>query len=75
GAHRPDRPAVAPAATTGPVPRRVAALLAVPAPRRRATPWVAVLLAVCATTSVCASATGAISFHHKIEVAQGEVTH
>ncbi|MFI0737723.1 M48 family metalloprotease [Streptomyces sp. NPDC021100] len=76
GGHHPDRPAVAPAATTGPVPRRVAALLSAPAPpHRRTAPWVAVLLAACATASVCASATGAIGFHHKIEVAQGEVAH
>ncbi|MEU1375005.1 M48 family metalloprotease [Streptomyces triculaminicus] len=76
GTHHPERPTVAPAATTGPVPRRVAALLADPAPRhRRTAPWVAALLAACAIASVGASATGLIDFHHKVEVAQGEVAH
>ncbi|MFI9306032.1 M48 family metalloprotease [Streptomyces triculaminicus] len=76
GTHRPERPAVAPAATSGPVPRRVAALLADPAPRhRRTAPWVAALLAACAIASVSASATGVIDFHHKVEVAQGESAH
>ncbi|MEU8579238.1 M48 family metalloprotease [Streptomyces abikoensis] len=71
-----ERAAVAPAATTGPVPRRVAALLAGPQPRHgRATPWVALLLAACAITSVGASATGLIDFHREVEVAQGEATH
>ncbi|MFI1798753.1 M48 family metalloprotease [Streptomyces sp. NPDC020379] len=73
GARR-DRPAVAPGATTGPVPRRVAALLTSPAPRRgRATPWTALLLATCATASVCTAATGMSDFHHEVEVAQGEI--
>ncbi|MGI5336001.1 M48 family metalloprotease [Streptomyces sp. CA-181903] len=73
GTRRPERPAVAPAVTTGPVPRRVAALLAAPAPgRRRAAPWVALLLAACAAASLCASTAGMAGFHHKVEVAQGE---
>ncbi|MFI2074336.1 MULTISPECIES: M48 family metalloprotease [Streptomyces] len=73
GTHPTERPAVAPAATTGPVPRRVAALLASPQSRHsRTTPWGALLLAACAITSVGASATGLIDFHHGVEVAQGE---
>jgi len=70
-----ERPSFAPAATTGPVPRRVAALLAAPHPAPRAAPWIAVLLVACATVSVGASATGIIGFHHEVEVAQGEEGH
>ncbi|MEU9114841.1 M48 family metalloprotease [Streptomyces sp. NPDC048483] len=72
-ARRSERPIVTPAATTGPVPQRVTALLAGPRTRtRRTAPWIALLLAACAATSACTSATGAIAFHHEIEVAQGE---
>ncbi|MFI6019732.1 M48 family metalloprotease [Streptomyces sp. NPDC051287] len=67
-----ERPAFVPGATTGPVPRRVAALLAAPPARRRAGTGVAVLLAACAALSCTASATGMIDFHHRVEVAQGE---
>ncbi|WP_172381091.1 M56 family metallopeptidase [Streptomyces sp. MNP-20] len=67
------RPDFAPAAATGPVPQRVAALLA-PAPRARAARWIAVLLACCAALSVTAGAVGALAFHHQVEVAQGEAT-
>ncbi|EMF01792.1 M56 family metallopeptidase [Streptomyces mobaraensis NBRC 13819 = DSM 40847] len=73
-AHRSGRPAVVPAATAGPVPRRVAALLTGPPPRRhRVTPWIALLLAACATASVGATATGMADLHHEVEVAQGEI--
>ncbi|MBB5119311.1 peptidase M48 Ste24p [Streptomyces eurocidicus] len=76
GARRPERPVVAPAATTGPVPRRVAALLAGPPPRaHRAAPWIAALLALCATAAAGASVTGLVAFHHDVEVAQGEAAH
>lgn len=71
-ASRSTRPDFAPAATTGPVPQRVAALLAAPARRPRAAPWVALLLAVCATVSAGASTAGILAFHHEVEVAQGE---
>ncbi|MEU9210564.1 M56 family metallopeptidase [Streptomyces sp. NPDC048415] len=71
-ASRSTRPDFAPAATTGPVPQRVAALLAAPARRPRAAPWVALLLAVCATVSASASTAGILAFHHEVEVAQGE---
>lgn len=74
-AARPDRssrPSFAPAATTGPVPQRVAALLAAPRASRRAARWTAALLVACAAASACASVVGAIDFHHEIEVAQGE---
>jgi Zn-dependent protease with chaperone function len=67
-----ERPFFAPAAATGPVPQRVAALLAAPRAPHRAARWTAVLLVACATVSACASATGVIGFHHQVEVAQGE---
>ncbi|MFE0517331.1 M56 family peptidase, partial [Streptomyces sp. NPDC058964] len=68
----PARPDFAPAATTGPVPQRVQALLSAPPAPRRAAPWIAVLLVFCAAVSCVASATGVIDFHHRVEVAQGE---
>jgi Zn-dependent protease with chaperone function len=68
-----ERPVFTPAAATGPVPQRVAALLAAPRiPQRRAARWIAALLVACAAVSACASATGVIGFHHEVEVAQGE---
>ncbi|MFD1663654.1 M56 family metallopeptidase [Streptomyces caeni] len=69
---RSSRPPFAPAATTGPVPQRVAALLAAPRVQHRAARWTAALLVACAAVSAGASAAGAIGFHHEIEVAQGE---
>lgn len=71
-AARSSRPDFAPAATTGPVPQRVAALLAVPGHRPRTAVWIALLLAVCATVSAGAAVTGVLDFHHEVEVAQGE---
>ncbi|MFF7073801.1 M56 family metallopeptidase [Streptomyces pseudovenezuelae] len=72
-AARSNRPDFAPAATTGPVPRRVAALLAAPAGHARwSVCWAALLLAACALLSATAATTGAIAFHHDVEVAQGE---
>ncbi|WP_055702253.1 MULTISPECIES: M48 family metalloprotease [Streptomyces] len=66
------RPDFAPAAATGPVPQRVAALLA-PAPcPPRAARWIAVVLVCCAALSVTTGAVGALAFHHQVEVAQGE---
>ncbi|MFH9658624.1 M56 family metallopeptidase [Streptomyces sp. NPDC017248] len=67
-----SRPAATPAATSGPVPRRVTALLH-PAPRTpRAMSWIAALLAACALLSCATAATGALHVHQDIEVAQGE---
>ncbi|MFF7946086.1 M56 family metallopeptidase [Streptomyces griseorubiginosus] len=66
------RPAVTPAATTGPVPQRVAALMAPARPARHAVPWIAALLAACAVLSCATAATGAVRVHEDIEVAQGE---
>jgi Zn-dependent protease with chaperone function len=66
------RPDFAAAAATGPVPHRVAALLAPPAQRPRTTSWIALLLAACTALSACAAATGVVTFHHEVEVAQGE---
>ncbi|MDQ0777183.1 Zn-dependent protease with chaperone function [Streptomyces aurantiacus] len=72
-AARSTRPDFAPAATAGPVPRRVAALLAAPADHTwRSVCWIALLLAACATLSATAATTGAIAFHHEVEIAQGE---
>ncbi|QEU89922.1 M48 family metalloprotease [Streptomyces kanamyceticus] len=73
-AHATDtaRPVVTPAATTSPVPQRVAALLSPAARPRRATSWVAALLAVCAFASCATAATVAVRVHQDIEVAQGE---
>ncbi|MFJ7151530.1 M48 family metalloprotease [Streptomyces sp. NPDC100445] len=66
------RPVFVPGATTGPVPRRVAALLAPAGSRPRATRWIALLLAACAGLSVTAAAAGVLTVHHEVEVAQGE---
>ncbi|MEU6680240.1 M48 family metalloprotease [Streptomyces sp. NPDC046925] len=73
-AHASDtsRPAVTPAATTSPVPQRVAALLSPAARSPRATSWIAALLAVCALASCATAATVAVHVHQDIEVAQGE---
>lgn len=66
------RPDFAPAATTGPVPQRVAALLAPPRTRPRATRRTVFLLVACTILSVAAGAAGVVDFHHEVEVAQGE---
>ncbi|MGW1589727.1 M48 family metalloprotease [Streptomyces sp. NPDC002386] len=66
------RPAFAAAATTGPVPQRVRALLAgARAPRRAGRP-VAALLLVCAAVSCAAAAEGLADVHHRVEIAQGD---
>ncbi|MEU5719327.1 M48 family metalloprotease [Streptomyces sp. NPDC020403] len=65
------RPAFAPGATTGPVPRRVAALLTPGRGRPRAA--LAVALAVGALLSAGATTTAVLGVHHQVEVAQGEV--
>ncbi|MFE0329699.1 M48 family metalloprotease [Streptomyces sp. NPDC003753] len=70
-----ERPAFLPAATAGPVPQRVAALLAAPRTPHRTARSIAALLVACAAVSACASATGVIGFHHEVEVAQGEEAH
>ncbi|MFE7031305.1 M56 family metallopeptidase [Streptomyces sp. NPDC057621] len=66
------RPGFAPAATTGPVPRRVTALLEPVAVRSRAARWTAFLLVACTVLSVAAGTVGVVDFHHEVEVAQGE---
>lgn len=67
-----DRPDFAPAATTGPVPQRVAALLAPsPASSRTRLP-AALLLVACTVLSVAAGTVGVVDFHHQVEIAQGE---
>ncbi|MEU2775104.1 M56 family metallopeptidase [Streptomyces sp. NPDC007162] len=66
------RPAFVPGVASGPVPRRVHALLAAPRRERRAGAWIALLLAGSAGLSCGASVTGMVDFHHRVEVAQGE---
>ncbi|MET8585629.1 M48 family metalloprotease [Streptomyces collinus] len=67
-----ERPGFAAAATTGPVPRRVQALLSAPRPRGRTGRRAAALLLACAAVSCVASVTGMADVHHRVEVAQGE---
>ncbi|MER7399330.1 M56 family peptidase, partial [Streptomyces sp. NPDC000151] len=74
GVTRSARPDFASAATAGPVPQRVAALLAAPRRHTRAASWIALLLAVHAAVSFSAAADGVLDFHHRVEVAQGEVS-
>ncbi|MEV7689842.1 M48 family metalloprotease [Streptomyces bungoensis] len=72
-AARSTRPGFAAAATTGPVPHRVQALLAAPRPAHRARRRVAAaLLAGCTAVSCLSAVTGMADFHHRVEVAQGE---
>lgn len=66
------RPDFAPAATTGPVPRRVAALLEPSRGRSRAVRRTASLLVACTILSVAAGTAGVVDFHHRVEIAQGE---
>ncbi|MEU6284204.1 M48 family metalloprotease [Streptomyces sp. NPDC047028] len=72
GAAGSDRPGFAAAATSGPVPRRVQALLAAPRVPRRTGRTVAALLLACTAVSCVASVAGMAEFHHRVEVAQGE---
>ncbi|MCL7364005.1 MULTISPECIES: M56 family metallopeptidase [Streptomyces] len=69
---RSTRPDFAPGAATGPVPQRVAALLAPGAGRSHTLRWIALLLTVCAVLPTTAAATGVVALHHAVEVAQGE---
>jgi Zn-dependent protease with chaperone function len=66
------RPSFTPSAASGPVPRRVAALLHRPIRRSRLAPAVALLLLLCATASAATALTGAVSLHSSVESAQGE---
>ncbi|MGY1496763.1 M56 family metallopeptidase [Streptomyces sp. QTS52] len=66
------RPDFAPAATTGPVPQRVAALLAPSPARSRPRRPAALLLVACTVLSVAAGTVGVVDFHHEVEIAQGE---
>ncbi|MFK4269964.1 M48 family metalloprotease [Streptomyces milbemycinicus] len=65
------RPTIAPAATSGPVPQRVAALLRPPL-RRGLVSVASALLALCACLSLAGAGAGALTLHHNIEIAQGE---
>ncbi|ANH90171.1 MULTISPECIES: M48 family metalloprotease [unclassified Streptomyces] len=71
---RSARPRSAPAVGSGPVPRRVTALLAAPHVPGRAATRTAALLLACAALSFGASATGVLDVHHRVEVAQGEAS-
>ncbi|MEU2716703.1 M48 family metalloprotease [Streptomyces sp. NPDC007205] len=72
-AARSERPGFAAAATTGPVPQRVQALLAAPlVPRAGRT--IAGLLIACTAVSCVASAAGMADVHHRVEIAQGDET-
>ncbi|MFE3034150.1 M48 family metalloprotease [Streptomyces canus] len=66
------RPVFAPAATTGPVPQRVAALLAPAGGPPRTARWTAFLLVACTVVSLAAGTAGVVDIHHKVEIAQGE---
>ncbi|MFI2205752.1 M48 family metalloprotease [Streptomyces sp. NPDC020192] len=69
---RSERPDFAPAATTGPVPQRVQALLAAAPRAPRAGRAVASLLLACTAVSCVASVAGMADFHHRVEIAQGD---
>ncbi len=70
------RPKAAPAASTGPVPRRVAALLAPPQPRTaRPAAAVAAVLAGCVLASGVGAMDAALDLHANIEWAQGQTHH
>ncbi|AUG80205.1 Putative peptidase M56 family protein [Kitasatospora sp. MMS16-BH015] len=76
-APRPDRPRLAPAAHTGPVPRRVAALLA-PAPRPRPSrgrTTATLALAACLALTTAATLDATTDLHHTVEAAQSSATH
>lgn len=73
-AQRSTRPDFAPAATAGPVPQRVTALLAPRGDRSNTTRWIALLVTICAILPAAAATTGVTAFHHDVEVAQGEET-
>ncbi|WP_055523735.1 M48 family metalloprotease [Streptomyces graminilatus] len=68
------RPDFAPAAATGPVPRRVEALLAAPGKPTRPNRRTAFLLVACTILSVTAGTVGVADFHHDVEIAQGEAS-
>ncbi|MER6956232.1 M48 family metalloprotease [Streptomyces sp. NPDC000618] len=68
----PTRPDLAPAATTGPVPQRVTALLAPSPGHSRVRRRTAFLLVACTVLSVAAGTAGVVDFHHEVEIAQGE---
>ncbi|GAA2141341.1 M56 family metallopeptidase [Kitasatospora kazusensis] len=74
-APRPHRPGLAPAAHTGPVPRRVAALLAPPPSPRRAAPArtaAALALAACLALAGSTALHATTELHRTVEAAQGE---
>ncbi|MGW4383998.1 hypothetical protein ACWEMJ_29485, partial [Kitasatospora sp. NPDC004531] len=70
----PARPGLAPAATGGPVPRRVRALLTPAPPRhRRAVRTLAALaLAGCLAATAATAAEAGSDLHRAVETAQGE---
>ncbi|MGW3264719.1 M48 family metalloprotease [Streptomyces sp. NPDC001056] len=67
-----QRPDFAAAATTGPVPQRVRALLDAPARPRTGRRLVAASLIACTALAGATTAAGLVDFHHRVEVAQGD---
>lgn len=68
----PARPGFPAAATGGPVPRSVEALLSAVPRRPRAGRAAAALLVACTAVSCLASVTATADFHRRVEVAQGD---
>ncbi|MFI6051351.1 M56 family metallopeptidase [Streptomyces violascens] len=73
-ASQPNRPAFTPAATSGPVPQRVRALLAKPARCQRSIAVVSMALLLAGSGSLLGAAVGTAGFHDGIETAQGEAS-
>lgn len=69
-----NRPTVTPAATSGPVPQRVAALLSAPVRRRHSIALASAALLLTACGSLLGAGAGAISLHQSVEIAQGEAS-
>ncbi|WEO99230.1 M48 family metalloprotease [Streptomyces sp. FXJ1.172] len=67
-----ERPDFAAAATTGPVPQRVQALLTAAPRTPRAGRAIAAVLLVCTAVSCVAAGTGMADVHHRVEIAQGD---
>ncbi|WNI29513.1 hypothetical protein [Streptomyces sp. ITFR-6] len=69
-----NRPTVTPAAASGPVPQRVAALLSAPVRRRHSVALASAALFLTACGSQLCAGAGAIGLTHSVEIAQGEAS-